>query len=59
MTQCKLTLTETGSNRYPDLETALHLAQADLALCIALTIRDLLASGLLVRANGCIMPLEQ
>ena len=56
MNKCTpIALQEVSSDRYPDLETAWSLAVPGLAGDLAETLRELLASGVLVIQDGKII----
>ena len=48
-------LQEMGGDRYPDLETAWSLAMPGLAVDLTETLRELLASGVLIIQDGKII----
>lgn len=52
----QITIEEVYSDQVADLEAAQNAALEALALDVAQTIRDLLASGRLVQVNGKIIP---
>lgn len=51
-----LTITETPGQNFPDLLTAQAHARPALAADLAALMRDMLTAGLLINANGRIIP---